>query len=113
MCAVYRVAGSQLVNASSTSDKYFVCHAEPFPVLVPLLASILASGAEAYICTTIRQTATFEYFLRLVHQSGLQAEEVAQSSYRAWPVQFLECLPLSDQSQRIVIHRLSAMKIRQ
>ena len=89
------------------------CHAEPFPVLVPLLASILTCGAEAYICTTVRQTATFQYFLRLVHQSGLQAEEVAQSSNRVWPVKFMECLPLSDTSQHIVVHRLSAVRIRQ
>ena len=84
------------------------CHAEPFPALVPLLASILTAGAEAYICTTIRQQATFDYFLRLVHQSGLKAEEVAQSSHREWPVKFLECLPLSDPSQHIVLHKLSA-----
>ncbi len=83
-------------------------------MLVPLLAAVLQSGAEAaYICTTIRQIATFELFLRLAHQSGLQAEEVAQSSRREWPVQFLECLPLSDKSQHIVVHRLSAAGAKQ
>lgn len=82
--------------------------AEPFSVLVPLLAAILRTGAVAYICTTIRQTATFEYFLLLVHQQSLQVEEVAQSSCRDWPVQFLECLPLSGGSQQIVLHRLHA-----
>ena len=83
-------------------------------MLVPLLASILRSGAEAaYICTTVRQIATFELFLRLVHQSGLQAEKVAESSHREWPVKFLECLPLSDKSQHIVVHRLSAVGAKQ
>ena len=79
-------------------------------MLVPLIASILTAGAEAYICTTIRQIATFECFLRLVHQSGLQAEQVAQSSSREWPVKFLECLPLADRAQHIVLHRLSAVQ---
>lgn len=78
-------------------------------MLVPLINRIVNSGAEAYICTTVRQEATFEQFLRLVSdQSGLIAELVARSPSREWPVQFLECLPLCDPTQQIVLHKISA-----
>ena len=83
-----------------------VVHAEPFPVLVPLIKEFVRAGAEMYICTKIRQGTTFAAFLQLVRDTGLRAEKVADRSRESLPVQFLECLSLHQQHQHLVVHRI-------
>ena len=86
--------------------KCTVVHAEPFPVLVPLIGEFVRAGAEMYICTKIRQGATFAAFHQLVQDTGLRAENITCRSHDSSPVQFLECLSLQHQHQELVVHRV-------